>query len=360
MATRYAEGVTRNAIRNSQFAVRHSLLAIGGERPPSTLALLAYRESRIALGTLYFVPDISVTDLGHDLYQIDAFMHDEEHRLACYLFDTPNRMLIECGPSSSIHHLYDALASIGVDDVAVMAVSHIHLDHAGGAGHFAERFPNARIGVHAKGAPHLGSPDRLWASAERIYGTEGMLRLWGTMEPVDPDRLLILEEGSRIPLGGQRFVEVMYTPGHAQHHIVFFEDDSGGGFIGDAVGIAFPHGHMVQPVTPPPDFDPRLVDQQLARIGRRDPAFLGFAHYGVREGSTDHLRQASERLWDWVGWVEAAGVDRDLTAAMREWVLSGYRDEGYDEETIAQYDRNTFWPMQAQGIQRWLRLRDSA
>lgn len=315
--------------------------------------------TRIRCGYRRLMPEVSVTALGHDLYQIDAFMHGEEHRLACYLFDTPNRVLVECGPSSSIHHLYDALASIGVDDVAVMAVSHIHLDHAGGAGHFARRFPNSRIGVHTLGAPHLEAPDRLWASAERIYGTDGMQRLWGAMEPVDPERLLILDEGSRIPLGGGRSVEVMYTPGHAKHHIVFFEDESGGCFIGDAVGIAFPHGHMVQPVTPPPDFDPYLVDQHLSRIAHREPAFLGFAHYGVTDGSADHLRQASERLWDWVRWVEAAGVDRDLTAAMREWVLSGYRADGYDEATIATYDRNTFWPMQAQGIQRWLRLRDA-
>lgn len=302
--------------------------------------------------------DVSVTPLGNDLYLIDAFMHDEEHRLACYLFDTPERVLIECGPSSSIHHLYDALEHIGVDDVAAMVVSHIHLDHAGGAGHFARRFPKARIGVHAEGARHLVAPERLWDSATRVWGEEGMLDLWGPMEPIDPERLLILDEGSRVPLGGGRSVEVMYTPGHAKHHIVFFEDESGGCFVGDAVGIAFPHGHMVQPVTPPPDFDPHLVDTHLSRMAAREPAFLGFAHYGVTDGSAEHLAEASDRLWSWVRWVEAAGTEEDLTERMRAWVLEGYRAEGYDEATIAQYDHNTFWPMQAAGIQRWLRLRE--
>ncbi|MEX0826427.1 MAG: MBL fold metallo-hydrolase [Acidimicrobiia bacterium] len=300
----------------------------------------------------------TVTPLGHDLYLIDALMHDDTERLACYLFDTPNRVLIECGPSRSIHHLYDALESIGVDDVAAMVVTHIHLDHAGGAGHFATRFPNAAIGVHTAGARHLESPERLIASATRIYGEEGMDALWGPMEPIDPARLLVLDEGSRIPLGGPRAIEVMYTPGHAKHELVFVEDETGGAFVGDAVGLAFPHGHMVQPVTPPPDFDPHLVETHLRRLAARGPSFLGFAHFGPDRDPQASLDQAIERLWDWVRWVESAGDDDDLSQRMRQWVLDGYRGEGHDEATIARYDKNTFWPMQAAGIRRWLELRD--
>jgi glyoxylase-like metal-dependent hydrolase (beta-lactamase superfamily II) len=308
------------------------------------------------------MPDVSVTDLGHDLYLIDAHMHDEPERLACYLFDTPERVLIECGPSRSIGHLYDALESIGVDDVAVMAVTHIHLDHAGGAGHFAQRFPNARVGVHSAGARHLVSPERLWDSAERIYTPQGMLDLWGPMEPIDESRLLVLDEGDHIPLGNGRSVEVMYTPGHAKHHIVFYEDETGACMIGDSVGLAFPHGHLVHPNTPPPDFDPHLVVHQMERMAERDPAFLGFAHFGPDPTPQDTLAAAANRLWRWVEWVDAAayGSDEELTAAMRRWVLDGYRGEGYSDDVLAKYDRNTFWPMQAAGIRRWLSLRDQS
>jgi glyoxylase-like metal-dependent hydrolase (beta-lactamase superfamily II) len=299
----------------------------------------------------------TVTPLGDDLYLIDALMHDDTERLACYLFDTPNRVLIECGPSRSIRHLYDALESIGIDDVAALVVTHIHLDHAGGAGHFAQRFPKASIGVHSAGARHLVSPDRLIASATRIYGEEGMEALWGPMEPIAEERLLVLEEGSCIPLGAKRSIEVMYTPGHAKHEVVFVEEETGGAFVGDAVGLAFPHGHMVQPVTPPPDFDPHLVETHLRRLGEREPSFLGFAHFGPDRDPQVSLDQAVDRLWDWVGWVEGAGDDEDLAGRMREWVLDGYRREGYDEATIATYDKNTFWPMQAAGIRRWLENR---
>ena len=83
------------------------------------------------------MPDVSVTPLGHDLYLIDAFMHGAPENLACYLFDTPQRVLIECGPSRTIDHLFAALDYLGIDDAGTLAVTHIHLDHAGGAGHFA-------------------------------------------------------------------------------------------------------------------------------------------------------------------------------------------------------------------------------
>jgi len=299
--------------------------------------------------------DVSVADLGHDLYLIDTGMHDQPERLACYLFDTPERVLIECGPSRSIGHLFRALDHLSIDDVATLAVTHVHLDHAGGAGHFAARFPNARVAVHHAGARHLASPERLWASATRIWGEDGMAALWGPMEPVARDRMVVLEEGSRIPLGGGRSIEVLDTPGHARHHVVYLEEQTGGAFVGDAVGIAFPHGHMVQPVTPPPDFDPGLVATQLHRLAGRDPQFLGFAHFGPDRDPQDSLAEAERRLWEWVEWVRHAGGEPDtLHEALRDWVLDGYRAAGVDEDTIAVYDANTFWPMQTAGIRRWL------
>ncbi len=292
--------------------------------------------------------------LSHDLYLIDAFMHDEPERLACYLFDTPQRLLIECGPSRSIGHLFAALDDLGVDDVATLAVTHIHLDHAGGAGHLARRFPNADIAVHRRGARHLADPGRLWDSASRVYDEREMQDLWGPIEPVEPARLTALDEGDRIPLGGGRQVDVLYTPGHAKHHVVFTEAETGACFVGDAVGIAFPHGHMVQPVTPPPDFDPELVVTQLHRIARHHPSFLGFAHFGPHPDPEAALAQAEERVRAWVAWVEeAAGAD-DLGGAMRRWALDEYRAQDVPEDIIEIYDRNTHWPMQAAGILRWL------
>ena len=302
---------------------------------------------------------LTTTDLGDGLYQIDAGMQGQPERLACYLFDGPERVLVECGPSVTMHHLLDALDDLGVDDIASIVVTHIHLDHAGAAGHMAQRFPGAKIGVHSVGARHLADPTRLWESATRIYGEDGMRALWGPMEPIAEDRLLILDDGSRVPLGSGRFLDVLYTPGHAKHHIVFYDETSGGCFVGDSVGIAFPHGHFTQPVTPPPDFDPGLVVEQLRRMASLEPSFLGFAHFGRDPDATSRLAEAEERLGSWVSKVEGLARNESAIGSFRGWVLDGYRDQGYSESVIATYDANTFWPMQVAGIRRWLDRRQS-
>ena len=120
------------------------------------------------------------------------------------------------------------------------------------------------------------------------------------------------------------------------------------------MGIAFPHGHMVQPNTPPPDFEPTLITEQLHRIATRKPAFLGFAHFGADPRPQKTLALAEERLWEWVRWVEGAAASDNIAADLRRWVLDGYRAQGYDESLIERYDRNSYWPMQAAGIERWL------
>ncbi len=298
----------------------------------------------------------TITPLGDGLYQIDAMMWDVPERLACYLYDTKEPVLVECGPSVTVHHLLDTLEELGIDDVATVVVTHIHLDHAGAAGHLAQRFPRARIGVHREGARHLIDPARLIASATRIYGEEGMATLWGGMKPIEPERLLVLDEGDKIPLGGGRVLDVMYTPGHAKHHVVFHDEQSGGMYVGDSVGISFPHGHFVQPNTPPPDLDPPLLVAQLHRMAERDPAFLGFAHYGVHDDPRDALAQAEERLDGWLSFIEGLGTLDPETAGMRlrAWTLDGYRKQGVSDAVITQYDFMTFWPMQVGGILRWL------
>lgn len=306
------------------------------------------------------MPDVSVTPLGHDLYLIDAFMLGGPENLACYLFDTPERVLIECGPSRSIGHLFAALDHLGIDDAGTLAVTHVHLDHAGGAGHFAARFPGARVAVHTLGAPHLVDPTRLVASAVQVFGEERMTADWGPVEPVEADRLLVVDEGDRIPLGNGRALEVMYTPGHARHHLVYFEAESGACLVGDEAGVCFPHGHAVQPSTPPPDFDPELITRQLHRIAARQPAFLGFAHYGPHFDPPGALAEAEQRLWEWVRWVEQHTPTHDPGDSFRRWVLDGHRSRGMAEDHVAHYDRHTFWPMQPAGVRRWLDRRPVA
>lgn len=300
--------------------------------------------------------EVSAVDLGNHLYAIDAWMEEGPERLACYLFDTPQRVLVEVGPSATLYHLIDALEGLGIDDLATIVVTHIHIDHAGGAGQLARRFPGARIGVHSSGARHLVDPTRLWDSATGVFGEEWLTETWGPMVPIDEHRLLVLGDGARVPLGGGRHLEVMHTPGHAKHHLVYADEVSGGMFVGDSVGLCYPHGHFVQPVTPPPDFDARLAVEQMHRMAEREPAFLGFAHFGPNYDVRGALASAEDRIWDWVRVVQATAHldDAAATEELKRWTRRHFLSLGFSVEDVDRYEAKTFWPMQVAGIRRWL------
>ena len=294
--------------------------------------------------------------LADDLYVIDAFMESRPQRLACYLYDTPERVLIEVGPSSTLDHLVASLDHLGIDDLATIVVTHIHLDHAGGTGHLATRYPRANIGVHRQGARHLENPDRLWRSAARVYGEERLAAMWGRMEPIASDRLQVLDEGSVISLGGQRKLTVLHTPGHADHHVAFFDEHNGGLFVGDALGVCYPHGHFVMPVTPPPEFNPRAAAIQMHRMSELGAQFIGFAHFGPASDVASKLAEAEQRMWQWVGMVRAMRhLDDDAAAReLRAQTYDAYLAMGFSRDDLDSYDATVFWPMQVTGIRRWL------
>src|SRR5919108_2763968 len=142
--------------------------------------------------------------------------------------------LVDPGPESCIETL---LAAVGGEPRALL-LTHIHLDHAGAAGALVERFPDLEVWVHAKGAPHLVDPSKLLASAERIYGDD-MGRLWGRVGPVPERNIRVVKGGETIEAAG-RALGVEYTPGHASHHVVYFDEADGTAYVGDVAGVRIP------------------------------------------------------------------------------------------------------------------------
>jgi len=226
--------------------------------------------------------------------------------------------LIDPGPTTTLPSLRDALqrAGIGLADLRAILLTHIHLDHAGVTGTLVHQNPSLRVYVHEKGAPHLVAPEKLVASATRLWGDE-MDRLWGEFRPVPAQALTILRGGERINAGG-RDLDVAYTPGHASHHVSYYSADSGVAFVGDTAGICRTERGFVLPPTPPPDIDLEVWRDSLVRIGRWSPAALFVTHFGAHGPAAAHLIEMADNL--------------DLTAGL---VKASLAREGSDEDREA-------------------------
>ena len=159
--------------------------------------------------------------------------------------------LVDPGPEARMGALRTGLAEMGhtLDNVRAVLLTHIHLDHATAAGAIVRKVPAANVYVHAVGAPHMADPARLLASAGRIYG-DAMATLWGDFLPVPRASLRVVDEGDEVALGGRR-LEVAYVPGHASHHVAYYEAATGTAWVGDVGGIRIGSGPAL-PVTPPP------------------------------------------------------------------------------------------------------------
>src|SRR5439155_9605752 len=179
---------------------------------------------------------------------IDTMMAGRAAVTAAYLIHAPAPALVETGPTASLPAVLAGLSALGVgpDDLAHVVVSHIHLDHAGGAGALLERFPRATLWVHARGAPHLVEPARLVASTIRSYGQEAVDTMFGPVTPVPSERLRGLAEGDRIELGG-RHLQAVDAPGHSYSELFLVDSSTGGVFTCDGFGILLPDVGMLRP-----------------------------------------------------------------------------------------------------------------
>jgi glyoxylase-like metal-dependent hydrolase (beta-lactamase superfamily II) len=207
--------------------------------------------------------------------------------------------LIDPGPSTTVATLRAGLAQMGlsVGDVRQLLLTHIHLDHAGASGLLVDENPSIEVFVHAKGAPHMADPSRLVASATRLYGTD-MERLWGDFRPVPRANLRVLEGAETIKAGG-RELRVAHTPGHAVHHVCYFDPASRIAFVGDTAGIRRGGSPFVMPPTPPPDIDLEAWRESEARILSWDPDTLFLTHFGPFHGPRLQFQQLRDNIESW-------------------------------------------------------------
>jgi glyoxylase-like metal-dependent hydrolase (beta-lactamase superfamily II) len=238
------------------------------------------------------------------------------------LLETPDGLaIVDPGPAVTLPRIHQALSDLGatLQDVRIVLVTHIHLDHAGAVGTLAARMPWLRVFVHEVGAPHLVDPGRLMRSATMIYGEEHMGRLWGEMRPVPADRITPVGDTMRCDFGG-RVVRAAATPGHARHHLAWYDEDTGIAFTGDVVGEQLPGapGRAV-PVTPPPDIDVPLMIASGRRILEWQPQHLLPTHFGLILDPLGFAAEHEVRLVHWSELVRRSldgdGSDLELAEA---------------------------------------------
>jgi glyoxylase-like metal-dependent hydrolase (beta-lactamase superfamily II) len=268
--------------------------------------------------------------------------------------------IVDPGPSSTLPALRETLtrAGISIADVNALLLTHVHLDHAGASGTLVDENPAMKVYVHEKGAPHLSNPEKLVASATRLYGAD-MDRLWGEIRPVPDRALVILRGGEEMEAGGQR-LEVAYTPGHASHHVSYFARGAGVAFVGDAAGVKLTPSGVVAPPTPPPDIDIEAWLDSLERIERWRPETLFLTHFGPSAPFGAHLGELRENL-DSVGSLAREVLAADGTDEEREFrFVEECRHRlrrRMSENDVRQYETAGRFDLNWRGLARYWRKR---
>jgi glyoxylase-like metal-dependent hydrolase (beta-lactamase superfamily II) len=302
--------------------------------------------------------------LGHEVFQIDTRMAGYDGITAGYLIRGDRPCLVETGTAPSAPVVRDALAGLGIGpgDLATVVVTHIHLDHAGGAGDIAAMFPAAQIVVHRRGARHLADPSRLMASARMVYG-DALDRLFGELAPVPAGRIVALDDTGTIDLGGGRRLDSHYSPGHAKHHVGLVDSETGDLYVGDAAGVYLPDTGDVRPATPPPDFDLETALASVRGFAALQPSRLLFSHYGPVDRVDEILDRSAEEIIVWVEETRRArrvlgpGLDLDHAVAMvRDRTMDRYAAMAPDADPALaeKFERESSAAGNVEGIMGWL------
>ncbi|HXF86248.1 MAG TPA: MBL fold metallo-hydrolase [Anaerolineales bacterium] len=285
---------------------------------------------------------------------LDLNFQGRPHAIASYLIRADDAVvLVESGPGSTLSALEATLAKEGLSprDVTHVLLTHIHLDHAGAAGWLARQ--GAEIYVHPVGAPHMLNPERLLASAARIYG-DLMKPLWGEFLPVPESQLKVPNDAEAIQIGHMEFIPI-HTPGHAEHHYSYlFEDVL---FCGDVGGVRIPGYSYLRVPMPPPELHIERWHESLARLRREKFARIAPTHFGIYDDPQWHLDEVEKGLQSASRWLEEVMPSNpsleELRQSFVEWMRKEAERRGLSEEVMNAYELVNPASMSADGLLRY-------
>jgi len=267
----------------------------------------------------------------HSITAVDAEYLYPGHAAAHLIVDGGRAAFVDVGTNSSVPYLLAALEELGIARTAVdyLLLTHVHLDHAGGAGRLMRELPAARVLLHPRGAPHMIDPAKLIAGSRAVYGEERFRRMYGELLPIAPERVRAVADGERIVLGG-RTLELIHTPGHAQHHYVVVDLAHASLFSGDTFGISYraldtANGAFITPSTVPTQFDP---EQHIASIDRMlsfAPESIYLMHFSRVTGIPRLAASLKEQIRELAAIARAHAADPDPATAIRAGMLALWR-----------------------------------
>jgi glyoxylase-like metal-dependent hydrolase (beta-lactamase superfamily II) len=295
---------------------------------------------------------------------IDTEMAGQRELNAVYLIAGDEPALVESGPGADGPVVMAALDALGMGptDLAHIVVTHIHVDHAGGAGALLARFPRARLWVHERGAPHLVDPSRLIASTVRTYGEARANAFYGETLPCPADRITAVGDGDRVAMG-ERTLGVIHTPGHASHHVALHELSGGAMFTGEAIGSHLPWANCYRPALPPPEVDVEASLASIEAMRRRRPTVLLTSHFGGVADPEEGFRRGAERIRAWSDTVRsrlerapATPID-ELESELTDQARHEYVSDSGQPFDRSRYDAIGSIRMNAEGLARYWRKR---
>jgi len=241
---------------------------------------------------------MKITHVNNYIYLIDLEPVGIKDFIASYVLKGKHVAIVETGPVSTVRNLLSGLRELNVkpEDVAYVAVSHIHLDHGGGAGTFFKRLPKAKLIVHKRGAPHIANPEKLWTQSEEALGS--IAEMYGEPEPVPEERIVVARDGMSFDIGNGITLKAVETLGHASHHLSYYEKSSEGIFTGDAAGVYLNKLDVIVPTIPPP-FRLDIALASLEKLVNLKPEVLYYSHFGKACNAVEKLQAYAEQLKLW-------------------------------------------------------------
>jgi glyoxylase-like metal-dependent hydrolase (beta-lactamase superfamily II) len=294
--------------------------------------------------------------MANDVHVLDTKHLGMGNAVGVFLIlDSNEFSLIETGPGSTLPVIKKAIADLGFDlgDLAHVLVTHIHLDHAGGAGELA-RETGAKVYVHERGGPHLIDPSKLLSSAQRIYGDQ-METLWGTIIPIPESQVTTLQGGEDLELSHHQ-IKVIHTPGHASHHVSYLLDEDLL-FTGDSAGICFEGSSVIRPALPPPEVDLEVWKQSIDAMLAAKPKRLMLTHFGEVKDAEGHLNKVLVRNQIWADEV-LTGLRQNedvptLTKRISHLAVQELLADGASAEVIRKHQMTSNAEMTVMGLSRY-------